>query len=124
MDISTDRWSDDLWGVTKSNTESQMNNDRTKLFFYFGEQDHWVANRTRDELIAARASTGRAGDEDKPFMEVDRGGMPHGFCIRECSIWRCDSVYSSRIMQVTVSLSQRRPLSTSSAYLRLRLSGQ
>ena len=76
--ITADRWDDDLWGVSKAN---KSGGKRTKLFFYFGEHDYWVANETRDQLIAARASTGAAGDRSKPMMEIDRRGIDHAFCL-------------------------------------------
>ena len=50
------------------------------------EQDHWVANHTRDELMAARgrAEDGPPSDEWRPKMFVDNEGIPHGFCISKC----------------------------------------
>jgi pimeloyl-ACP methyl ester carboxylesterase len=76
--ITADTWDDELWGLSKA---QNSNSDKTKLYFYFGTNDHWVADETRDELIAARAATGQAGDENKPTMEIDTHGTPHGFCI-------------------------------------------
>ncbi|KAI9680025.1 MAG: hypothetical protein M1817_005041 [Caeruleum heppii] len=72
-----------------------------KLIFYFAEKDHWVAANTRDELIAARGTLhydDDHGQEEKqqsppndsytkdnqwsrPRMMIDKGGVPHGFCI-------------------------------------------
>lgn len=75
--ITADAWDDELWGLSEAQTS---NSDKTKLYFYFGTDDHWVADETRDELIAARA-TGQVGDENKPTMEIDTHGTPHGFCI-------------------------------------------
>jgi dienelactone hydrolase len=80
--ITTDAWDDELWGISKAQSS---NNNKTRLYFYFGTDDHWVANETRDELIAARAATGKVGEEDKPTMEVDTYGTPHGFCISKSS---------------------------------------
>ncbi|KAG9646825.1 hypothetical protein KCU95_g18301, partial [Aureobasidium melanogenum] len=77
--ITTDAWDDELWGISKA---QDSNDNKTKLYFYFGTDDHWVANETRDELIAARAATGKVGEEDKPTMEIDTHGTPHGFCIK------------------------------------------
>jgi len=73
--ISSDAWDAEIWGAAHP-TSSPF--PRPKLFFLFGDNDHWVANETRDELIRARA-----GDEDwKPQMEVDEvEGWPHGFSI-------------------------------------------
>ncbi|KAI4723686.1 hypothetical protein E4T48_00268 [Aureobasidium sp. EXF-10727] len=77
--ITTDTWDDELWGIS---TAQDSHNTKPKLYFYFGTDDHWVANETRDELIAARAATGKVGEEDKPVMEIDTHGTPHGFCIK------------------------------------------
>ncbi|KAH0343475.1 hypothetical protein KCU81_g5197, partial [Aureobasidium melanogenum] len=77
--ITTDAWDDELWGISKA---QDANSNKTKLYFYFGTDDHWVANETRDELIAARAATGKVGEEDKPTMQIDTHGTPHGFCIK------------------------------------------
>ncbi|KAF4547956.1 Lipid-droplet associated hydrolase-like protein [Elsinoe fawcettii] len=60
VEISTDKWSDEIWGAVASP------GIKTKLFFYFAENDHWVANETRDQIIAARAYSGKTGEEDKP----------------------------------------------------------
>ncbi|GAB7343765.1 hypothetical protein MBLNU457_1739t1 [Dothideomycetes sp. NU457] len=77
--ITTDMWDDEVWGVEKAKGKSK----RPKMFFYFGENDHWVADKTRDDLIAARASKEVVGDEDKPVMEIDKQGVGHDFCIRQ-----------------------------------------
>lgn len=76
-DITTDKWDSEIWGAAYP-----AETPRPKLFFYFGEQDHWVANETRDQMIAARAYSGTTGEEWKPRMEIDTGGVPHGFVIR------------------------------------------
>lgn len=43
-------------------------------------KDHWVADHTRDALIAAR---GKSNEESRssPIMLIDDGKVPHGFCI-------------------------------------------
>jgi pimeloyl-ACP methyl ester carboxylesterase len=72
--ITTDKWSDEIWGATHP---SPTGVPRPKLFFFFGEEDHWVSGKTRDELILMKS-----GEEEwRPRMEVDRTGIPHGFCI-------------------------------------------
>lgn len=80
--ITVDAWDDELWGISKA---QKPDSNKTKLYFYFGTDDHWVANETRDELIAARAATGKTGNEDKPTMEIDTHSTPHGFCISKSS---------------------------------------
>lgn len=49
-------------------------------------QDHWVANHTRDSLIAARGKL--AGDtySTKPEMVIDKNGISHAFCIGRLQI--------------------------------------
>jgi pimeloyl-ACP methyl ester carboxylesterase len=72
--ITTDKWSDEIWGATHP---SPTGVPRPKLYFFFGEEDHWVSGKTRDELILMKG-----GEEEwRPKMEVDETGIPHGFCI-------------------------------------------
>ncbi|KAG2016729.1 hypothetical protein GB937_006209 [Aspergillus fischeri] len=73
--ITSDKWDDDVWGV------STANEPLTRLFFYFGRNDHWVAERTRDEIIDLR---GRV--EGGPTMSVCELGLPHAFCLRHNDI--------------------------------------
>ena len=88
--ITADAWDDELWGVSKAQNSSR---NETKLYFYFGTDDHWVANETRDELIAARAATDQLRDEDKPTMEIDTHGIPHGFCISKLLFVRSTKMF-------------------------------
>ena len=78
QEITEDRWDEDLWGTSERSPYSE----KTKLVFYFGNRDHWVADHTRDELISARAH-GEGSDQRKPKMVIDKDGIPHGFCIRK-----------------------------------------
>ncbi|QDS70166.1 hypothetical protein FKW77_006108 [Venturia effusa] len=72
--ITADKWSDEIWGAAHP---SPTGVPRPRLYLFFGEDDHWVSAKTRDELIAMRG-----GEEDwRPRMEVDTTGLPHGFCI-------------------------------------------
>lgn len=85
-----DRWSEEVWGAETGARASTRGgvvvNDlhsgvdwKTKLFFYWAENDHWIANSTRDAVIARRAGgDGKAG----PRMEIDMHGTPHDFCVR------------------------------------------
>ncbi|KAJ5177135.1 uncharacterized protein N7482_003012 [Penicillium canariense] len=76
--ITSDKWTDDVWGVARAREPL------TKLFFYFGRNDHWVAERTRDELIALRGGT---DGESGPKMFVCEEGLPHAFCLSESENW-------------------------------------
>ena len=79
LEITEDRWDEDIWG-TASAPEGSI---ASRLILYFGQSDHWVADHTRDELIAARGNV--QGEEQlwKPKMLIDEEGIPHGFCIRK-----------------------------------------
>jgi len=92
-----DRWSDDIWGAPTAVSPTiavQRRRGTPKLFFYWGEDDHWVANTTRDALIGERAAARTLPDktgikhggrphDSRPVMEIDRRGIPHGFCVRD-----------------------------------------
>lgn len=86
-DITADKWDEDIWGaaeaVTAKRDAASKDSAAPELFFYFGQKDHWVADRTRDDLIAARAFREGADGPGRPRMEIDTGDVPHGFCIRE-----------------------------------------
>lgn len=72
--ITTDTWSDEIWGATHP---SLTGVPRPRLYFFFGEEDHWVSGKTRDELMLMKG-----GEEEwRPKMEVDTTGIPHGFCV-------------------------------------------
>ncbi|KAF3395747.1 Uncharacterized protein F1880_006710 [Penicillium rolfsii] len=79
--ITSDKWSDDVWGV------AHAREPLTKLFFYFGRNDHWVAEKTRDEIIAVRGcehGDGKMDGDGKrgPRMFVCEEGLPHAFCLK------------------------------------------
>lgn len=75
-DITTDCWSADVWGSAKTGG--------SRLVFYFGRNDTWVADATRDAIIKVRGmGRGRGRGEDwKPKMVVSESGVPHEFCIK------------------------------------------
>jgi len=105
--MTEDKWGEEIWGVEHQDP-SQKPADIPKLIFYFGEnvsfllllnpfllmisdsamQDHWVANSTRDALMAAREKPDGEPENasSKPIMLIDEYGVDHGFCISEyCS---------------------------------------
>lgn len=61
------------------------------LFFYFGTNDHWIANTTRDALIATRTAippqhtlnSPPVPPRPGPKMILDAHNLPHDFCVRE-----------------------------------------
>lgn len=76
--ITADKWDHRVWGAANRARTGR----RHRLFFYFGQEDHWVSERTRDDLIKARVRNGD-GEQWKPVMEIDRFGVPHGFCVKK-----------------------------------------
>lgn len=75
--ITTDKWSDDVWGVSKAKEGPQPQEQLlTRLFFYFGRNDHWVAEQTREEIIAARGAV-----QNGPKMIDCEESLPHAFCL-------------------------------------------
>jgi len=75
-----------------------------KLYFYWGRADHWVADVTREAVIAARGGNNIHGKEDgveqqdggteqqrdeevsestRPVMEIATDDVPHAFCLRQ-----------------------------------------
>lgn len=101
--LTHDKWSDDFWGTSTTlvtaversaanNTgsaqaqpsKSSMSGSHTQLHFYWGYDDHWIAQDTRDRIIKTRARVaGRDGDDLKPIMEIDSNGIGHAFCLSE-----------------------------------------
>ncbi|QSS55664.1 esterase/lipase superfamily domain-containing protein [Histoplasma capsulatum var. duboisii H88] len=91
-DITYDKWSDEIWGIASSSSapspmsapsseESPLN-----LVLYFAKQDHWVADRTRDEIIRVRGGVGSSSGSNGPRMQVCEDGVVHGFCIQHSDI--------------------------------------
>jgi hypothetical protein len=77
--INSDKWDDEIWGAAHPPKHGVS---RSKLFFYFGKKDHWVADTTREDLMKLRGrSRGVKDDEWRPKMEIDDRDIPHGFCI-------------------------------------------
>ena len=82
--ITSDKWTDDVWGISTSTHQEPL----SKLFFYFGQNDHWVADRTRDEIIETRGRLPRMMMNcDGPEMFVCEEGLPHAFCLSKISFF-------------------------------------
>lgn len=92
-EVTHDNWDEEhLWNISpcSSPISSQSSQCRPpKLYFFWGDNDHWVDNSTRDAVIAARARQADAGKEEggRPWMEVDETGLPHGFCLSESLLY-------------------------------------
>ncbi|KAI0438808.1 hypothetical protein F4803DRAFT_564974 [Xylaria telfairii] len=70
--IGEDKWDDELWEIAAS----PHNASPPKFYFFFGQQDHWVADHYRDEFIRKRS-----GQAERTQLIVDEGKLPHAFCI-------------------------------------------
>jgi hypothetical protein len=80
-DISADKWSNDVWGISRPELPSgDSRSSPARLIFYFGRNDHWVAEQTREDIIKARGAEEDSG-ERRPKMVVCEDGVSHGFCI-------------------------------------------
>ncbi|KAL2835509.1 hypothetical protein BJY01DRAFT_223578 [Aspergillus pseudoustus] len=90
--ITTDKWTDDVWGVSSPPTGEAKSKPElappAQLFFYFGRNDHWVAERTREEIVAARGSaeTKDGGKGKGPRMVICEEAVPHAFCLRHSEL--------------------------------------
>ncbi|GAB7362198.1 hypothetical protein MBLNU230_g2224t1 [Neophaeotheca triangularis] len=88
--VREDGWGEEVWGpgdgVLAKEVAEVAEGKGARLFFYWGERDHWVSEGTRDGVIAARAGVGRGGGVAGPVMKIDRCGVPHSFCIRDSEI--------------------------------------
>ncbi|PWY72906.1 hypothetical protein BO70DRAFT_381698 [Aspergillus heteromorphus CBS 117.55] len=106
--ITADGWADEVWGVGSksgsgpgfgSESESEPEPDGKDLLdplplpqlaFYFGRNDHWVAEETREEILKARGggatAAAAAGEKNGPSMLVCEEGVPHAFCLRHSEV--------------------------------------
>ena len=85
-EITSDKWDDEIWGIAAPDTSSEgERRPPARLVFYFGRNDHWVAEQTRDDIIKARGSKA-AENGDGPKMVVCEENVVHGFCIGRSSL--------------------------------------
>jgi hypothetical protein len=116
--ITIDKWDDEVWGIVSephrvhlstspsSSSQQPVSNTNSgkaviaqppKTIFYFGKSDHWVAEKTREDIIRSRGSikgtttTGNGNGDvisrKRPKMVICEEGLPHAFCLSElCSL--------------------------------------
>ena len=86
--IGAERWGEEFWEVwgleEEARKEEVMKGEVkgegwSKFYFLFGERDHWVADRCRDEFIERR----RKHEKGSTRVIVDGSGIPHAFCLRK-----------------------------------------
>ena len=83
--ITKDRWNEEIWGSANPAPGCPA----PKLRLYFGADDHWVEDRSRDEMIKLRGWR-EGGEAWKAKMDIDEEGVPHSFCIREFGLSRLE----------------------------------
>lgn len=67
-------WSEEFWdGQSGGAIGRESSTQGTRLFFYWGRDDYWVAEKTRARVIAARGSDAA--------MVIDEHGIDHAFCL-------------------------------------------
>ncbi|KAL8647759.1 MAG: hypothetical protein Q9210_005367 [Variospora velana] len=98
MDMIThDKWGEEIWGAATDPGTNKGDTIHSNLVFFWGSHDAWVARKTRDELIRARgyrdslkktkSSLSLSSDDDwKPTMLIDKGKIPHDFCLKHSEI--------------------------------------
>ena len=75
--IREEKWEEELWEVA----EEDDGRDLPKFWMFYGQGDHWVAERVRDEFLERRREHGERGGRTR--VQVDESGLPHAFCTRE-----------------------------------------
>jgi len=111
--ITIDKWDDEVWGIVSephrvhlstspsSSSQQPVSNTNSgkaviaqppKTIFYFGKSDHWVAEKTREDIIRSRGSikgttttgngNGNVISRKRPKMVICEEGLPHAFCLR------------------------------------------
>ncbi|KAK7750263.1 hypothetical protein SLS62_007780 [Diatrype stigma] len=81
--IGDDVWDEELWGIERE-AEAEAEADQQgqqvpspRFYFFFGKNDHWVADHYRDMFIEKRQK-----QIERTKLIVDEGDLPHAFCIR------------------------------------------
>ena len=79
--ITEDRWGEEVW-VASGKEHGTGGAGRKKLFFLFAKNDHWVADRTREEILKFRG--GEEGRRRGRTVIVDENeGLVHAWCLQQ-----------------------------------------
>lgn len=99
--ITNDKWGEEVWGAATDPLTNSKDTIHSNLVFFWGSNDRWVAQKTRNELIDARgfrksktlssaassiSEASSPADGWKPSMFIDDKKIPHGFCIKHSEI--------------------------------------
>ncbi|KAI1171756.1 hypothetical protein F4777DRAFT_36513 [Nemania sp. FL0916] len=72
--IGEDKWDVELWDIAQ---DAEARDARApKFYFFFGQRDHWVADRCRDAFIRKRSA-----QPERTRFVVSEERIPHAFCI-------------------------------------------
>ncbi|KAL8811044.1 MAG: hypothetical protein Q9223_003167 [Gallowayella weberi] len=103
MDMITgDKWGEEVWGAATEPGTNSRDTIHSNLVFFWGQNDRWVAEKTREDLINARgfrckskpfssaassiSDVSSPADGWKPSMIYDQRKIPHGFCINHSEV--------------------------------------
>ncbi|KAK8097066.1 hypothetical protein PG999_013010 [Apiospora kogelbergensis] len=88
--IGEDQWDEEIWEIEREDAVATAaaagnvgvgNRLPPKFFFFFGKDDHWVANHFRDAFIERRQK-----HTERTRLMVDEGNLPHAFCIHHSEV--------------------------------------
>ncbi|KAL9609863.1 MAG: hypothetical protein Q9167_005407, partial [Letrouitia subvulpina] len=87
--ITDDHWGEEVWGAATATGTTSGDTINSNLIFLWGQNDKWVAAKTRNNLMEARGyrnpKTPNGSSETwKPTMVTD--DIPHGFCIKHSEV--------------------------------------
>lgn len=80
VSIGTDDWGPEVWGNADAvNNGEWAGEGGPQLYFLFAKTDHWVADKTRDEI---RRTRGRK--DGRGTVHVDeKSGLVHAWCLKQ-----------------------------------------
>ena len=81
--IANDNWGPEVWGHGETVSDAAWSGQGgPQLFFLFAKKDHWVADKTRDEI---RHTRGRKDDWGS-FHVDEQDGLLHAWCLNQSQL--------------------------------------
>ncbi len=93
--IGEERWGNELWEI--AHEAEAHDREIPTFFFFFGKNDHWVANEHRDGFIKRQKHSKRTR------LIVDEGCIPHAFCIR-MYLYKLPILHSTTKQRLTLNI--------------------
>ena len=82
--ITEDGWGEEVWAASGSE-DGKGCAGRMKMFSLFAKNDHWVADRTREEILKLRG--GEEGRKRGRTVIVDENeGLVHAWCLKQSDV--------------------------------------